>query len=533
MDMVGVNGNSNTNINIYHGKANGTFELKTTLAGSGEYYKIFLKQLNADNIPDIVAVSNISGIVYLSGPSGYVSASLSGGGFFNTNATLSKDFNNDGILDLLIKDALFINNNQGTFTWKTSVSGNGGAVATDFNNDNFIDIVKTNPGNGTILFYSGKGDGTFDIPVTKIGTGHEAIAHDLNKDGLVDIIVKGYNGEIIIFYNDAGFSFSQVSTLQLGHNFYSVINVFDIDHDGTEDFVTSNDQHIQYRPILPDGSFGNPTTREVGIGSLRGLIVKDAVGEAFPDMIVMSGLGKIRIYTDKLNATLEFTKTEKVYDGLPFDGFYQADHSISSTSLLFHGHVTPPEDVGVYPVTVTIVDPNYEGELMGTVSITKKTLTVDIVDASVPEGNPLPAFAFSYTGFVQSENSLVLAEQPVASTVATIFSQPGEYIVTISGGEDENYVFDYKTGILTVEVVTGISTEDISIDVFPNPARDKISIRSPEWISLTIYDMNGSVVISMTQFDEQVSLLGCESGLYVLHVVFRNGNTFKERISVY
>jgi len=171
--------------------------------------------------------------------------------------------------------------------------------------------------------------------------------------------------------------------------------------------------------------------------------------------------------------------------------------------------------------------------LIGTVSITKKVLTVDVVDTSITEGDSLPDFALSYSGFVQSENSAVLAVQPAASTEATAVSPPGEYLVTISGGEDENYAFDYKTGMFNIQVITGISSEAISVDVFPNPAWDKINIRSTEWVSLTIYDLHGSVIIRKTQFDEQISLLGCESGLYILHVVFRNGNTFKERISVY
>lgn len=533
LDMVGVNGNSNADIEIYHGNADGVFELKTTLQGSGEYYAVFLQHLNADNVPDIVALSNISGIIFLSSPSGYVSlTSIPGSGPFSPTGTLFGDFNNDGALDLFIKNELLINHNNGTFTSKTFIVGNGGALATDFNNDNFLDIVMTNPGNGTVSFYQGNGDGTFQTPLTKTASVQEAIAYDLNADGFVDILAKGYDGEVIIFYNDATFSFSQTTTFQLNHNLYSTINIFDIDHNGTADFVTSNDNHIQYRPILPDGSFGNETTFNVGLGTLRGLIVRDAIGEPFPDLIAMSGFGTTKIHSDKLNGTLQFTQTEKIYDALPFATFYQASHAIASATVSYSEQAAPPTNVGSYEVTIQIVDPHYEGELKGTVSITKKTLTVGAVDVSIMQGEPIPSFELSYAGFVGSENSAVLTQQPIAGTTATLSSEPGEYEITISGADDENYKFDYRPGVLTVtEIVTAIA-EDIMIDLFPNPAVDKVMINSPHWTTLKIYDLNGRNVVTKNYSNEEISFLGCPGGVYILQVQFKNGNTLQQKILI-
>ena len=533
-DMVGVNGNSNSDINIYYGESDGTFELKSTISGNGEYYAIFLRKLNSDDVPDIVAVSNVAGIIYLSSPAGYVAADLPPSGFFNNLATLFADFNNDGVLDVFIKGQTLINNNDGTFTSTSSITANGGAVVTNFNNDNFQDIVMTNPGSGTVSFYKGKGNGTFETPMSKMLTVHQAVVHDLNADGFVDMIFMGYDGAIEVLYNDASFSFSQSLSFNLGHTFTSTLNVFDFDHNGTPDLVTSNDNHIQYRPILEDGTFGSATTFNVGMGSLRGLLFKNVIGEAFPDMVVMSGSGSTRIYSDKLNAVLQFTTTEKVYDAQPFASFYQVTPGNVESTVNYAGLANAPRNAGSYEVKVTIDDLNYEREpLEGTISITKKTLTVDVADVSVMQSKPIPPFTLLYTGFVGTENKSLLAQQPVATTAATPTSDAALYDITISGGEDENYTFEYQSGVLTItELVLGVAEGAVEMNVFPNPAADKISIDYPQWTSLKMYDVTGRMVISCNNFDTPISLAGCMPGAYILHVYLNGGKYLQRKILI-
>jgi hypothetical protein len=535
IDMVGVNGNSNADINIYYGNSDGTFELNATLPGSGEYYAIFVRNLNTDNVADIVAVSNISGIMYLSSPSGYVTASLPVTGIFNNLATLFADFNNDGVLDIFIKGQTLINNNDGTFTSASSIGGNGGAVATNFNNDDFQDIVMTNPGNGTVSFYKGKGDGTFETPLDKTLTVYRPIVHDLNADGLIDVIFMGYNGAIEVLYNDATYAFSQSLSFNLGHNFASALSVFDFDHDGTDDLVTSNDNDIQYRPILPDGTFGSETNFSVGMGSLRGLSYTDAIGEAFPDMVVMSGFGSTKIYSDKLNAVLQLTSTEKVYDAQTFASFYQVTPGNVATTVNYSGLANAPSDAGNYAATINVDDPNYESEpLEGTISITKKILTVDVADVSISQTEAIPSFTLLYTGFVGTDDESMLAQQPVAATSATPTSDLGEYEITISGGDDENYAFEYQTGVLTItELVLGTAEGDAAVmDVFPNPATDKISISHPQWTSVKMYDIIGRMVLARDYSNEPISLADCKPGAYILQVHLRDGKYVQRKVVV-
>jgi hypothetical protein len=182
---------------------------------------------------------------------------------------------------------------------------------------------------------------------------------------------------------------------------------------------------------------------------------------------------------------------------------------------------------------VSVVDPNYEGELTGAVSITKKILTVDVVDVSIIQGDPIPSFVLTYSGFAGTEDSSVLAQQPTANTTASASSGPGEYEIMTSGGSDRNYAFDYKTGVLTISKVTGLSeNDDFKIEIFPNPAVDKIRINSPEWTCVKIYDLIGRNVVDSGSFGEEISLQGCQSGIYVLQIQFVDGNIFEQRIMV-
>ncbi|MEJ1240316.1 FG-GAP-like repeat-containing protein [Chryseolinea sp. T2] len=532
LDMVGVNGNSNTNIEIHHGSADGTFTLAKILDGgaSGEYYRIFLPEFNGDGVPDILAVSSISGKLYLSSPSGYVEAVIPGNGLFNHFNTLVADFNEDGHDDMFIKNECFINDGTGKFASTDWLQGIAGAVVTDFNNDGHSDIVMAQSANGTIIFFAGHGDGTFDETMVKPVSAQEVIAFDVNADGYTDIVAKGTtHGEVITIFNDATFAFSKTSTLQLGHSYYSVLQIFDIDLDGKADLVTSNDNDIQYRPIQSDGSFGQPLTIPIGMGSLRGMMFKDAIGDAFADLIVMNGFGKMKIFSDKLNASVEFLS--KVYDGLPFNACYKTTPvQVNATVTFTNGSV--PKDAGAYAVKAVVSDPNYEGEDVGTATITRKVLTVDVADIAIGPGQDLPPYVLSYSGFAGNETAAVLSQPPTATSEVTPESEEGEYIITIAGGSDENYSFVYESGIVSVNIVNGIGDENETISVFPNPAVGRIYVNAPGWSVLQLLDLTGRSLITRGYTSDEISVEQLDAGMYILQVQFDNGTTCRKRVQV-
>lgn len=93
----------------------------------------------------------------------------------------------------------------------------------------------------------------------------------------------------------------------------------------------------------------------------------------------------------------------------------------------------------------------------GTLTVTKVLLTVSVGKYSRKEGEDNPVFTILYEGFKNGETTEVLLAEPVATTEATIDSPVGEYDIVISGGEAQNYEFNYVNGKLTVIESSGIA----------------------------------------------------------------------------
>ena len=115
--------------------------------------------------------------------------------------------------------------------------------------------------------------------------------------------------------------------------------------------------------------------------------------------------------------------------------------------------------VGTYPITVnigTITTPGVELR-EGVFTIEPAVLTVTAKSYTRNINEPNPEFEFTYSGFRNRETEEVLITKPVVSCEATIDSPDGVYEITVSGGEAQNYTFEYKAGTLTVVDPLGIS----------------------------------------------------------------------------
>ena len=134
---------------------------------------------------------------------------------------------------------------------------------------------------------------------------------------------------------------------------------------------------------------------------------------------------------------------------------------------------TKTSPVGTYPITVR------KGKLInkkvtyvaGTLTITKAPLTVGVKNETITEGDAIPAFTLTYSGFRNSDTeATAFTTKPVAKTTATPSSPAGTYPITVSGGEAQNYALTYGQGTLTIEEkeVDGISS--VKADEQPNSA---------------------------------------------------------------
>jgi hypothetical protein len=100
--------------------------------------------------------------------------------------------------------------------------------------------------------------------------------------------------------------------------------------------------------------------------------------------------------------------------------------------------------------------------------ITAKELVVTADDQTREQCAGNPEFTISYSGFVESEDKTLLISEPTASCTADETSVPGNYDITVSGGEADNYYFTYESGTLTItEDVTNpsLSVKNIVVDL--------------------------------------------------------------------
>ena len=154
-----------------------------------------------------------------------------------------------------------------------------------------------------------------------------------------------------------------------------------------------------------------------------------------PDPSVVTVKNCSRTYGDA-NPVFEYTVTGGALEGTP--------------EITCEAMATSP--VGEYPIvikqgTVTNEEVTY---IDGILTITKAPLTISAGNYTKKQGEAMPKFEATYEGFKNGETVAVLTKKPVFSCEATAASAPGEYPVTVSGAEAQNYNINYVAGVLLV-----------------------------------------------------------------------------------
>lgn len=222
-------GNIGTDLVLYQNNGDGTFADATVAAGLGSlhYNEVAFADYDNDGFPDIFCTD-----VQSSGTSYDLLMKNNGDGTF-TNVTQQAgiqqlnngrsiawgDYNNDGYLDLFVtrgtdvplKQTLYKNNGDGTFTDFTDAAGlgatsnNRAAAWGDFDNDGYLDLYVVNSGTdpggkGPNFLYHNNRNGTFTDVAASTGVeslvssrGRGAAWADYDKDGFLDLFVT--NGE--------------------------------------------------------------------------------------------------------------------------------------------------------------------------------------------------------------------------------------------------------------------------------------------------------------------------------------------------
>src|SRR5260221_440639 len=156
-------------------------------------------------------------------------------------------------------------------------------------------------------------------------------------------------------------------------------------------------------------------------------------------------------HAQKLPATVILSNLSYSYDGTPHAATATTIPPGLRVDITYDGFPTPPTNAGSYTAVGTVNDLLFDGSDTKTLTISKVMLTATANDAGRHYGAPNPSLTARYSGFVNGENSPVIDTPPTVATTATTASPVGSYGITISGGTDRNYNFNYVPGTLTID----------------------------------------------------------------------------------
>ena len=141
----------------------------------------------------------------------------------------------------------------------------------------------------------------------------------------------------------------------------------------------------------------------------------------------------------------------KYGEAVPELTYQKSDSSVKGTPTL-SCEATSKSPVGTYPIVISqgSVEADEVKCVNGSLIIEKAPLTISAGNYTKKQGDPMPVFKAVYNGFKNNETEEVLTKKPLITTTATETSAPGEYLVTVTGAEAQNYNISYQPGTLTI-----------------------------------------------------------------------------------
>ena len=136
--------------------------------------------------------------------------------------------------------------------------------------------------------------------------------------------------------------------------------------------------------------------------------------------------------------------------------------SVITVEPSFSCEATAESGIGDYEIVASGAEAdNYSITFVnGILTVTPATLTVTADDIEYKEGTAEFTFTYTIDGFKNGEDESVLTKKPVLSCRANAQSAVGKYVITVSGAEAANYVFEYVDGLLNI-----VSTDVIGIEM--------------------------------------------------------------------
>lgn len=302
---------------------------------------------------------------------------------------------------------------------------------------------------------------------------------------------------------------TQDISVDLGDDGTATITADQIDNGSTDNCTSATDLILS----LDISAF---TTSHVGSNTVT-LTVQDASGN--------KGTGSATV------TVIEREEQVITFNALADKSYGDSDFSLSATSdsglPVSYSILSGPASINNNTVTITGVgvvtieasqpgDSEYKPatSVQQTFTINKAILTVTAVNQTITYGEPIPALAFTYSGFVYDESETVITNHPTISTNATATSDAGSYDIILAGGVADHYEFNLINGTLTINKanqtisIQSIDDQDIAdantVEVIASASSGldlSLTISGPATISGTTVTLTGigEVTITATQ----------------------------------
>ncbi len=237
-----------------------------------------------------------------------------------TRSVEAADLNGDGRLDLVVTNSTrgnisaFLGDGDGTFgaeerTPVGSASSSPTDLAlTDLNGDGDRDVVTSNAQSAdqSIARVLGDGDGTFSTPLafpTTCSRPESVVAGDFDRNGDPDVAIACFDSsEVAVMLGDGAGGFAPpviYDLLPAMANPYWILSA-DLDRDGREDLVTSNNGGLSFLRSRGDGTFDPPEHVESLNGSFYGADSADLDGDGWVDLVFADfGRDEVAVYLNR------------------------------------------------------------------------------------------------------------------------------------------------------------------------------------------------------------------------------------------
>ncbi|MEV7541586.1 FG-GAP-like repeat-containing protein [Streptomyces sp. NPDC089915] len=286
---------------------------------------VVIGDLNEDGKPDLVTAIRTEGLGVFLGSGGGAFAAVTKYAAPRTSSSIfigsavMRDVNGDGHKDVVSQDArgnvalVWLGDGTGALAAGTAVQLNPtpGCDTTgdnpclvrfptdvavgDFDEDGKQDLVTANTNTNNAALVLGNGDGTFGAATRfalGAGTGPQGIAAaDLNGDGHQDLVTSNNTSSTLsVLLGDGHGGFGTPSSVSAGLALPSKLKLADVNEDGKQDAVlVAPGTPGQVAVLLGDGSGGFAAASVLSAGSnLTSAAVADTNGDGHVDLVVSS-----------------------------------------------------------------------------------------------------------------------------------------------------------------------------------------------------------------------------------------------------